>query len=98
MLPLPPVGRFFEGGAIVDFILGFMALELLVLILVRKKSWLQHQLFEIIVQMGAGAALLLALRAALRGPDWRPIALWLLIALAFHLWELGLRRYTHRMR
>ncbi len=75
-----------------------MALELMILILVRKQSWLRHQLFEIIVQMGAGAALLLALRAALRDPDWRPIAVWLLIGLAFHLGELGLRWSQHRTR
>ena len=94
----PPVGRFFANGLIVDFILAFMAVELFVLILVRKQPWRRVQLIELMVNMGAGAALLLALRAALRESAWQRVALWLSMALVLHLWELALRRSMHRTR
>ena len=92
------MGRMFQSGVIVDVILAFMAVELFVLILVRKQPWLRVQLIELMVNLGAGAALLLALRAALLASAWPRIALWLLMALVFHLWELVLRRSIHRTR
>lgn len=73
-----------------------MVLELIVLILVRKQGWLRVQVLDLFVNIGAGAALLLALRSALRGGAWQGMALWLLIALGFHAGELTLRWSMHR--
>ena len=82
----------FDNGYVIDFILGFMLVEIIVLILIRNKGLPRFHPIDLIVNGGAGAALLMALRAAL-GPvhAWQGIALWLLIALAFHLCDLTLR-------
>jgi hypothetical protein len=85
------VVRLFQSGRIVDCILVFMAVETMVLILIRKQDWLRLRLPDLLVNIGAGAALLMALRAALRGEAWQAMALWLLLALGFHLGELTLR-------
>ncbi len=87
---------FFASGDAVLLVLGFMAVELMVLILVRKKMHVQLQPLELIVGVSAGAALLLALREALREAKWQRVAIWLLVALACHMWDLKLRLATRR--
>lgn len=79
------MAEWFADGRVIDGIIAFMLLELLIVILVRKRASLPFA-----VNLGAGAALLLALRAALCGLGWQRIALFLLLAFAFHLWELAL--------
>lgn len=86
----------FASGHIVDCILVFMALELIVLILVRKQALPQSRPVELIANIGAGASLLMALRAALVGWPWQRIALFLLMALVFHIGELMVRRSIPR--
>ncbi len=88
----------FQGGLIVDLILGFMALETMGLILIRVRGVSVFRPLDLLVNGGAGAALLLALRGALRGNDWQGVAPWLLLALVFHLWDLRLRWSMHRTR
>jgi hypothetical protein len=83
---------FFSSGRVVDAILAFMLIELVALVLVRDRGASVFRPRDVMVNFGAGAALLLALRAALRGSEWQPVALWLLIALGFHVWDLWLRR------
>lgn len=73
-----------------------MAIEAIALILVRKQNWLRVQVLDLLVNIGAGAALLLALRVALRGGAWQGVAVWLLIALGFHAGELKVRWSMHR--
>lgn len=90
------MGSLFANGRIVDCILGFMVIEAMVLILVRKRVGPRLQPLELLVNIGAGAALLLALRAALVGSPWPLIAAWLLFALGFHAAELALRWTAHR--
>ena len=80
----------------VDAVLAFMLVELVVLMLVRERGTTLFRPLDVIVNCGAGAALLLALRAALRGSEWQQVALWLLIALGFHVWDLWLRRAARR--
>jgi hypothetical protein len=92
------LGSLFASGRIVDVIIAFMALELIVLILVRKQLLPRARPAELIANIGAGAALLWALRAALVGWPWPRIALCLLIALGFHVGELMLRRSMPRTR
>jgi hypothetical protein len=92
------VGRFFESGRIVDCILALMLIELLVLPWAARRFRVRIRVPELIANLGAGAALLLALRAALRSEAWPHSAAWLLIALAFHLMETGLRWSRGRSR
>ena len=75
-----------------DVVLVFMTIELIALALVRRHGAPLYRPLDVMVNSGAGAALLLALRASLRGSQWQPIAVWLLMALGFHLWDLSLRR------
>jgi len=85
------VGEAFATGRIVDVILALMALELIVLIIVRKKTTRGLTTAQLTVSLAAGAALLLALRAALTGRPWQSVALWLIVALAAHALDLKLR-------
>ena len=89
---------FFASGRVVDAVLAFMLVELAALLLVRKRGAALFRPLDVMVNFGAGAALLLALRAALRGSQWQPIALWLAAALFFHIWDLWLRRSGRRTR
>ena len=90
------MGEYFANGMVVDAILAFLFFELMVLILVRRQGLRCLPALPLIANSGAGAALLLALRAALRGLAWQQIALWLAVALAFHLWDLAQRWSTRR--
>jgi hypothetical protein len=83
---------FFSSGRVVDAVLAFMLIELVALVLVRERGARVFRPRDVVVNFGAGAALLLALRAALRGSQWQPVALWLLIALGFHVGDLWMRR------
>ncbi len=81
----------FATGRVVDAILALMLLELCVLIIVRKKTGRGLPTGRLIVSLAAGAALLLALRAALMGYAWQSVAPWLIVALAAHVLDLKLR-------
>lgn len=91
------VAELFSTGRIVDCILALMALEILAVILIRNKTRQGVPAVELIVSVAAGAALLLALRAALIGSTWRQIAPWLIIALGAHLVDLRARWRTQRV-
>lgn len=90
------MGSFFANGDAVLLVLAFMSIELIVLILVRRKMPVVITPLELVVGVSAGAALLLALREALREAAWQRIAAWLIVALACHLWDLKLRLATRR--
>jgi hypothetical protein len=92
------LASFFSSGRVVDAVLVFMLIELVVLASVRHRGAALFRPLDIAVNGGAGAALLLALRAALRNSQWQMISLWLLIALGFHLWDLALRAAAGRTR
>jgi hypothetical protein len=91
-----PLDRLFANGDAVLWVLAFMCLELIVLILVRKQMRVALPPLELVVGVSAGAALLLALREALRHAPWPWIAAWLILALGCHLWDLKLRLATRR--
>jgi len=92
----PPVADFFANGNVAGVVILFMSAELIVLILVRRKFCVEVSRLELVVSLSAGAALILALRDALRGSAWQRIAGWLLAALICHLWDLKLRLATRR--
>jgi hypothetical protein len=79
----------FASGRIVDIILLLVAGEALVL------AWLGRRggppLTSLLANLASGAALMLALRAALAGTGWTAVAGWMLAGLVAHLADLGLR-------
>ncbi len=92
------MNSFFSSGRVVDAVLAFMLFELAALVLVRERGTAVFRPLDMMANCGAGAALLLALRAALRGSEWQAVALWLAVALGFHVWDLSLRRAVRRGR
>lgn len=79
----------FASGRIIDAILLLVAGEALVLAWLGRRSGLP--LPSLLVNLASGAALMLALRAALVGAGWIPVAGWMLAGLIAHLADLGLR-------
>ncbi|MBA9063485.1 MULTISPECIES: hypothetical protein [Methylobacterium] len=83
----------FASGRIVDGILLLVAGEALVLAwLVRRRGG--PPLPSLLANLASGAALMLALRAALVGDGWIAVAAWMLAGLVAHLADLGLRFRT----
>ena len=81
----------FASGLVVDVIIGVIALEA-VWILSRKEG--RAAPLSLLLALAPGVCLLLALRAALIGADWRWIALALAASFPIHL--LDLRRRLRR--
>lgn len=79
----------FASGRIVDAILALVAAEALLL------AWLARRrgvaLPALLANLVSGAALMLALRAALTGAGWPVVAGWMLAGLLAHLTDLGFR-------
>ena len=66
--------------------LAVIAVELVWL--VRRRSW---RATDTLLRLGPGALMLVALRAALTGNDWRWIALPLILSFPVHLADLARR-------
>ena len=85
---------FFANGTAVDLILGVIVLEFGWLIRQRgAKAWL-----DILLALGPGALILLALRAALTGAGLAWIALALAASFPVHLADLSRRGLFSRAR
>lgn len=82
---------FFTSGRIADLLLGLMALEAALLGIYRHLTGRGPALAGLLANLGAGACLLLALRALLGGAGWLLAALWLVGALTLHLADLAAR-------
>lgn len=85
------MGEFIRSGAIVDFMLVFVAVEVTVLIALYRLRGFGLAPTALLLNIGAGTSLMLALRATLYGHDWPLIALWLVSALIFHVSDLAYR-------
>jgi hypothetical protein len=85
------MGSWFASGRAVDCILALMIVEVAVLVLIRKTTGRGPRPLNQIVSLLAGAALLLALRAALTAQPWTVVAACLSLALPAHLWDLARR-------
>jgi hypothetical protein len=79
------------SGRIVDLILVLVAVELVVLGYMRARRGTGIGWRALLPNLLAGAALLLALRAALTGADWPWIAVWLAVAGLAHVADLRVR-------
>ena len=82
---------FIKSGEIVELMLGFVALEILLLLGLRWWRGFGIPPLALLLNIGAGTSLMLALGAELKGFDWTIIAAFLLSALFFHLADLGYR-------
>lgn len=81
----------FAGGRVIDLILLLMAIEGLALGWLHHKTGLGIAPARLWPNLLAGAFLMLALRAALTDAGGAAIASWLVLGLAGHLLDLGLR-------
>jgi hypothetical protein len=85
------MSKLFSDGAIVDWILALMIMEAGCLAVLHSRKLPGLPLMRAVAALAGGAALLMALRCALRGTPWQPIALWLIAALGAHLLDLRSR-------
>ena len=86
------LASWFASGRIIDAILLLVAGEALVLAWVGRRRGLP--LPSLLANLASGAALMLALRAALVGAGWIAVAGWMLAGLVAHLADLTLRFRT----
>jgi len=85
------MAEFFASGRVADVILGFMAVEAIVLLALRRAMGSVLQIADIAGILLPGAFLLLALRGALVDASWGWIALSLSAAFIAHLADLWRR-------
>jgi hypothetical protein len=91
------MSKLFSDGAIVDWILALMVIEAGFLALFYSRKLPGLPLVQGIWALAGGAALLMALRYALRGSPWQSIALWLIVALGAHAVDMR-NRIAERRR
>lgn len=87
----------FTSGRIVDLILALMLVEGLALAAYHGLSGRGPAPLDVVANLGAGAALLLALRFALTGARWEVLAGTLAAAGVLHVADLA-RRFRGRRR
>jgi hypothetical protein len=85
------VSEFFASGRIADLVLAVLALEAAALWLWHRRTGRGVPPAELLGFAVAGAALLLALRAALTGAAWPHVALWLVVAGVAQVYDLARR-------
>lgn len=85
------MAEFIQSGAIVDFMLLFVAVEVALLVALYRFRGFGISPLALILNIGAGTSLMLALRSSLYGHSWTVIAVWLLCSLAFHSGDLWYR-------
>ena len=82
------MAAWFASGRIVDAILVLVALEAAFLFVLRLRTGRGPAPLPMLCNLASGAALMLALRAALVGAGWPVVAACMLAALAAHLGDL----------
>lgn len=78
-------------GTMVVLILALVAVEALALCVYRWRTGHGPRLRDVIFNLAAGAALLMALHSAIAGDSWIWIAGWLAAALVAHLGDMASR-------
>lgn len=85
------MAELFASGRIVDLIVALVVLEAGLLLVLRARRGRGPSAGALLSNLAAGAALMLAVRAALTGADWPLVAAWLIAALVAHLAEMAIR-------
>lgn len=87
-----------ESGRLIDLILLLVIIEAIVLTAWRRSAGRPPSASHLLVNLAAGAMLLLAVRAALTDAGWISVAAWLALALPAHLADIALRIHGDRNR
>jgi hypothetical protein len=82
------MSELFSSGRVIDLILGFTAVEAIILILRHRRSGRRGMPRPLLLNLLSGGCLLLAVRGALCGAGWPWIALALAGSLLAHLADL----------
>lgn len=89
----------YDSGLIADLIVVFVVLEAVGLIWLHRRDDQPGLPWGLLLTLLPGAALVMALGAALRDADWIWVGVWLLLALVSHLADIGSRWWrTYRGR
>ena len=81
----------FDGGRVIDLILGLMVVEAIALAVLYHMTGRGIAPVRLLPNLFAGAFLMLALRASLTGGGGTAIGSWLILGLVGHLADLALR-------
>ncbi|MDJ0741242.1 MAG: hypothetical protein QNJ91_16115 [Gammaproteobacteria bacterium] len=79
------------SGRIVDIMLAFVVIEIVLLLLLHRLTGNGIAPLPLLTNIGAGASLMLALRADLTGAGWTWVAVFLVAALVLHVSDLAVR-------
>ena len=79
------------SGRIVDLMLIFVVVEVALLLAIWRLTGRGIAPLALLTNIGAGGSLMLALRADLTGAGWTWIAVFLVLALIFHVADLSVR-------
>ncbi len=77
--------------AFIDLVLVLVAIEAVALVAIVPRRWPHVSRGGLLATLAAGATVMLALRAAVRGATTAELAMWMALALAAHLFDLSLR-------
>ena len=80
-----------KSGRIVDIMVIFVVIEVVVLVMYWRRTGRGVPTLPLLVNVGAGGSLMLALGATLKGAGYLAIALCLIASLVFHLADIVLR-------
>lgn len=76
------------SGRIVDIMIAFVIIEVVVLLAYERVSGRGVAPYALLVNVGAGGSLMLALRAVYSEADWTIVAACLVAALVFHTLDI----------
>ena len=76
------------SGRIVDIMIVFVVVEVLLLLVYERVTGRGVAPYSLLVNVGAGGSLMLALRAVFSEADWTIIAACLVASLAFHTLDI----------
>ncbi len=85
------LGALFANGRVVDLVIILTICEGGFLVWLRRRTGRGLSFADVVGNLAAGVFLMLALRSALVGDDWRVIAICLALALVAHLGDLSRR-------
>ena len=79
------------SGRIIDIVVAVLLLELIAISVLHRTRGTGIAPYPLLVNIGAGGSLALAVKASVTGAGWQWIAIWLVASLVFHVLDLGAR-------